>query len=232
MSENISRTGVNYVGIDRAGTASLYKVDAIKEFTGFPDSLNNRYNASLVFTPDSEAEFNKRVSSPLATIAADLDFTLYLAGRDFRAHSTLLEGEYKGADVGERRKIFDRVASTNAVSRLTELSGKTVEYKYLLVGGTLILTAIDIPDWVLETRTRLWAAYENEGLTPPAAMKDILHITVARITGLSTQDRMEKLKIFGQKVQEVRHTISGDPLVLEVDRVSTVPPLELLNNKP
>lgn len=228
MSETTSGTGKKYAGIDRAGTAALYQEGSIKEFPGFPESLNNRFNVSLLFTPDSEAEFKRRVTDPLREIGNELGIEFYLASRDFRIHSTLLEGLYEGTDTNEGQNKFERIKANQTVQSLDNLVGKTLQYKYLLIDkGNILLTAIDIPEWVLKARTDLSRVYSEQGLKP-LNMTNILHISVGRMTQLPSKDRAEKFKTYRQEVAHLRHQISSSPLVLEVGTVSRIPPLELL----
>lgn len=229
MPENISGPGRKYVGIDRSGKAALYQERAIKEFTGFPESLNNRFNVSLRFAPDSEALFRQRVTNPIGTIGEGLGIEFFLASRDFHIHSTLLEGLYEGLDPAEREEKFKQLRVSQAIDVVVRhLVGKTIEYKYLLIDkGNLLLTAINIPDWVLTTRADLTEAYTSQGLKP-LLMTDILHISVARITRLPVEDRMSKLGKYRQRITGLRHQLSRDPLTLKVGAVSTIPPLDLL----
>lgn len=53
MSKRIRGVAEKHAGIDRDGTSALYKAGGIQKFGGFPDTLNNRYNASLIFTPNA-----------------------------------------------------------------------------------------------------------------------------------------------------------------------------------
>lgn len=229
MPEKVSGPGRKYVGIDHAGTQALYQEGAIKEFTGFPESLNNRFNVSLRFTPDSEALFRQKVADPVAAIGKDLGIEFFLASRDFHIHSTLLEGLYEGLDPTERERKFKQLRASQAVDVVVrQLVGKKIEYKYLLIDkGNLLLTAINIPDWVLTTRADLAKAYTSQGLKP-LLMTDILHISTARITRLPTEDRVSKLRKYKQRIAGLRHQLSRNPLTLEVGAVSTVPPLDLL----
>lgn len=228
MSEGVSGPGRKYVGIDHTGTQALYQEGAIKEFTGFPESLDNRFNVSLLFIPDSEALFKQRVANPVAEIGNNLGIEFILAGRDFRTHTTLLEGLYEGLDLAGRNEIFKQLRESQAVNAIQQLVGKKIEYKYLLIDkGNLLLAAINIPDWVLTIRADLTKTYTSQGLKP-LLMTDILHISTARITRLPVENRMSKLRKYKQRIADLRHQLSRNPLTFEVGAVSTVPPLELL----
>lgn len=158
-------------------------------------------------------------------------FDFFLAGRDFKLHSTLLEGLYEGTDVAERQQKFAQVLDGQSVGALLNgLVGKTIEYKYLLVDkGNLLLTALEIPEWVLAAREELAEAYTGQGLKP-LLITDMLHISAARITGLPTEDQAQKLRVYGQRMAKLRHQISAEPLVLEIGAASTGSPLNLLRS--
>lgn len=230
MSENLTGTGAKYAGIDRAGTAALYQEGAIQEFPGFPESLNNRFNVSLRFTPDSENAFRERVGDQIATTGNELGVGFILAGQDFTLHSTLLEGLYEGTDLAERQHKFAQILASRTVQGSLHLVGRKIEYKYLLIDkGNLLLTAIKIPEWVLTARGELADAYTSQGLKP-LFITDILHISAARITSLPSEDRASILRMYGQRMAELRHQISSNPLVLEVGAISTGSPLALLRS--
>ncbi|OGY09715.1 MAG: hypothetical protein A2700_00580 [Candidatus Blackburnbacteria bacterium RIFCSPHIGHO2_01_FULL_44_64] len=229
MAELITPVERKYAGIQLSGLKAL-REGTIPEFSGFPDSLNNRYNASFVFTPNSTAQFEERVAQPLAAIADQAGIGLYLASRDFCVHSTLLEGAWEGEDQAVKQALFGQIHSAEAIGKLDLLVGKKIEFQYLLIGGNTVLTAVNIPEWVLAARAQLNDVYRTHGLKP-LSMDNILHITVARMTRLPEGDKEEKIKAFQayrKMARDLRHSISASPLILEVGAVSTVPPLELL----
>lgn len=232
MPENVSGPGRKYIGIDHAGTQALYQKGGISEFAGFPESLRDRLNVALKFTTESETLLRERVIEPLLLIGNGLGIEFILAGRDFPYHSTLLEGLYEGKDPTKRQQKFKAATNTEEIKRLKDLAGMRIAYKYLLIDkGNLLLTAIDIPDWVINTRSGLAVVYQNHGLKP-LPLENILHISVARITRLPTEDRSVKLREYKIKVSQLRHQISPNPIVLEVGHVSVMPSLDLLTSKP
>lgn len=231
MKESISKVGLKYAKIDRLGRNAIYKEGVVPEFNGFPESLGNRFNTSLIFDADSVDTLEQRLMGPVANIVDYLGMNCLLAGRDFTLHSTLLEGLCDREDSHERQSKFGNVANSPGVLTLANLIGNRIEYKYLLIDkGNLILTAIDIPEWVIKARDTLAETYRSQGLRP-LEMANILHISVSRITHQPRAQREETLREYAKRVTHLRHNISSNPMVLKISRLSARSSLSLLTEK-
>jgi len=158
-----------------------------------------------------------------------LNIRFILAGRDFPIHSTILEGLYeKQNDRGEeesaeeKAQIFSSLKNDKLIDQInSRLIGESLEYKYLLIDkGNLMLTAIKIPENILDVREGLSKRYESAGLKP-LPMTNILHMSLGRMTELpeNEDERKEALKIYQQEIVKLRHLISADPLELTADNV-------------
>lgn len=221
--------GRKYATINRAGRKAA-REGAFAEHTGWPESLKDRFNASILFDDASEQTVQDRILSRLETLEKQLGISIYLAQRDFPLHSTVLEGvleNEKEAPVPqheERRvSLFSDIRKgTPAADVEGTLMGTDIEYKYLLIDkGNILLTSAEIPQKVLDARGTLGTEYREKGLRP-LPMTNILHCSLGRISGFpkSPQDDTGRiLKEYTEALLALRHEISKNPLHLKVHEI-------------
>lgn len=228
--ENISGTGRKYAGIDRIGRRALSEESRIQEFPGFPESLKNRFGVVLRFTSDSEQEIKNRISDHIQDIGEQFRIGFIIAGRDYPLHSTLLEGPYEGQDAVTRDNIFESLVGSSEIAKITDdLLGRKLDYKYLLLDkGNVLLTAIDIPDYLINLREELAALYKGKNLKP-APLDNLLHISLARMVNLPEEDKQSKFSIYRKQMTQLRHNISTDSLSLEIKSVQASSIFDLLH---
>lgn len=221
MKEFGGKIGQKYAGIDLKGRRLLQEGGQIKEFKGFPETLKDRFNVSLRFNETSEAVLRERIQKPFEIMEQNLGLKLFLFGRDFPAHTTVLEGFYEDPDKSERDNFFSLLRGypevQEAIGRIKQLE---IIYKYLLSDhlGNSLLTSVEIPDDIFEARDRFTEIYTDCALKP-LGIANILHITLARISSLPKENLPEKLKEFETKLRKLRQDISREPLKLQVGDV-------------
>jgi len=211
--------GLKYAEIDLAGKNSLNKAE-IKRFEGLDESLKNRFISALQFSPESEKEVERRITSEMAKIAVEFGISFTLAGKDFPLHSTIGEGLYEGKDDSEREEIFDQTHGDKKLDDiLSRISKEPIEYKYLLLDkGNVILSAIKIPEEITAARSELASFYQEKGMKP-LLMENILHITIGRMNEIPEEGKEESFEGYKKKMIALRHAISSDPIKLQVSGV-------------
>jgi len=217
--------GRKYAKIDLSGRKAIEQ-DEVVEHSGFPESLRDRMNASLLFDPDSEDIIRATILDQVEQLEKQLGIEFIIAGRDYPIHSTLLEGLYERqpdkneTDSDEARgRIFTSLERDKSISEaLNELIGRQLNYKYLLLDkGNLLLTATEIPEDILKARDSLAEKYKAAGLKP-LYMANILHLSLSRIAKLPEDEggRKRALAEYKQELIKMRHRVSSDPLKLTV----------------
>lgn len=209
--EKINPILKKYAGIDMKGRERIKSAD-FKIFTGFDESLQNRFLTAAEFSSDSINLLRERVLNELIEIENSLEVTFAMAGRDFPIHSTLMEGLFENTQMEDRANIFDELSKKINI----EINGSEIAFDYVLIdGGNLLLVAKDIPSNILEIRDKLYEDYSAEG-AKPMSMENILHISLARIIDLPADFDSEE---YTKTLIGIRHAISSDPLVLTVENV-------------
>ncbi len=224
-----------YAGIDFDGRNTA-KQGQLETFRGFPPSLANRMNVSLLFDEESQELVKREVMKPLDNIDHDTGINILLAGADYPIHTTVLEGEYEGNDTNERQAIFHNLQHSGSVDyasrNLTDLS---LEFNHLLIDkkGGIILTAVCIPQEITDTRDRLTSLYQEHDLKV-LPQHNILHITVGRVIGLPL-DREEsqnaQVRLEDSIVKLRRYEISPHPLTLQVASIYKGSALNLISKQ-
>ncbi len=229
---NISPEGLKYIGMNRSGIAAL-RSGKIEEFKGFSDSLANRFVIALTFSPSSLTRVGRLTQAIRMGIERGMGIKMIIADIDFPLHSTVMEGFEAPQSVEARKQIFSSLSENESLRQLASaLEGQFIEYKYLLLDkGNIILTAIDIPDFILETRRELEGIYMEAGLKP-ALLDNLLHISLARMIHIPESAKENGFSEYIKFMQFLRHTISHRPLSLQVGRVLCQPTLDLLRTNP
>lgn len=182
-------------------------------FTGFAESLQNRFITALEFSPDSINRLQERVINGLEDIENHLGVKFAIAGRDFPIHSTLMEGLLENTQEEQRSDIFNKLGTEIEL----DVNGIEVTFDFVLIdGGNIILVAKDIPDILLKIREKLSSHYTNAG-AKPLAMENILHVSLARIVDLPIDFNHE---LYLNSIISLRHDVSSDPLVLAAENVA------------
>ena len=207
-----------YAGINQRGRTLLRRGEVV-EFTGFPESFQNRINASLIYTPESVEVFDRYVLQKVAKIGEEEGIQFRLAKKDELLHSTILDSDYLGDDPDEREGIFSDLVQSEDWKKITEqLKGLELTFQYILLDGrNLILTCADIPSTVVEARSELSGISKSYGLVP-RDMSNILHITLGRMTQLPADEKNGNFSSYVEKIRNLRHEISEKPLVLITDK--------------
>lgn len=208
-----------YAGINQRGRNLLLR-DEVVEFTGFPDTFQNRINASLIYTPESVETVDRYVLQKVAKIGEEEGIQFRLAKRDALLHSTVLDIDYLGNDPDEREGVFSDLVQGEDWKKITEqLTGLELTFQYILLDGqNLIMTCADIPSPVVEARSKLSGICKSYDLAP-VDMSNILHITLGRMTQLPTDEQNENFNSYVERIRNLRHEISEKPLVLTADKL-------------
>ncbi len=216
--------GKKYGNINTKGKKALEN-NEVDEFNSVPEKLKERFNASAFIDSSSEETLKREVLDEIEKIGNDLGIELFLAGRDFPIHISILEGLFTAntddqENTEEREKVFNELQNNNDLKNDLSalLAGKTIEFKYILIDkGNLILTSVDIPDFILEARAMLSSKYEKAHLKT-LSMANILHMTIGRISKLPEDtDNLTKYK---ELIVKLRHIISASPLTLTISNIN------------
>ena len=173
---------------------AAYQAGTVKLFTGFPDSLRNRFNVCVVID-------GSELSEKICRAAESLGLEFILAGRNFPLHSTMLEGLWEG-DLENRDVVFGRVLQ-EITPRLEEFPPPMPHYHRLVLDGSgnLLLLSTYVPGEVLRLREYLTEVYERQGLKP-LPLDNLFHCTVMRFRDVSA-NTLGVLRRFHQFVDDM-----------------------------
>lgn len=225
--------GKKYAGINHSGRKALDSRE-VSEFNSVPEQLKKRFNLSVSLKDSSEETLRTMVLDEVIKIGDQLGIKLFLAGRDFPIHISILEGLFtpgtqEDEEINKRQEeIFNELKYNKELQdKLSNiLAGKTIEFKYLLIDkGNIILTSTDIPEFILEARKLLSDRYSEADLKP-LAMNNILHMTISRVSGLP--ENKDLLLQYKEELVKLRHSVSAHPLQLTIGSVSSQSSYDLL----
>lgn len=224
--------GNKYANIDQRGRRAV-DLGEIELFRGASEQLKERFNFSLFFSSSSTESLKRVVLDEIESLSGRLGINLFLTGRDFPAHVTILEGtptfmENKAENEVALDQIFDDLKNNAELKKKLSnmLVGKTVEFKYILIDrGNLILTCVDIPEFIIEARKLISDAYSTSHIKP-LEIKNILHITLSRI--VSIPENPEILNRYKEEIIKLRHIVSKNPLSLTFGSVESGRSYDLL----
>lgn len=169
-----------------------YRDGSVKPFGGFI-GLENRYNISARFTPDSEKVLQSEVVEYLDGVGPAYGLVGLFVGNKprttFPFHSTVLEGRYNGVSEVEKDEIFRDVRKDPRLLEVMGLvSGTSIAFDHLLLAKESILVAASqIPASIQEAREILVEVYSVRGLEV-LPMDNILHSTMVRILQIPRSD--------------------------------------------
>src|SRR3989338_4220662 len=158
--------GRKYARIDLSGREAL-RSGEINEFKGFSEDFERRFNVWIGFTPESNEEVTERLTKPLETIERDLSLKLFLGGRDYSIHATLMQGDSaEELEVGKRAEIRSILAhDTELRATSEELKGLHLPFKYVLIDkGNVLLNVANIPSVIERMRATIADAFGRNKL--------------------------------------------------------------------
>ncbi|MDO8591182.1 MAG: hypothetical protein Q7R65_04380 [bacterium] len=203
-----------YAGIRDAGRVA-YQTGSVKAFPGFSESLKKRVCMMLRFNPEA-SRFIEALNLELVWSHPSF-FTFLVAGRDFPLHATLLEGE-SSEEVTSFSGALDSVR--NCV--VDELLGRKIVFDQFIAdaGGSVILAATEIPEYVVKARMVVADYYTSEKLRV-LPLDNILHSTQVRITRLPGDEEVERrgLASFHRRVEEINARLERAPINARVESV-------------
>lgn len=221
--ERLSPIAEKYARIDLSGRKGLSEDEPnIVEFTGFSPELEKNFASVLTFSAETEREIQKRVLNRIRAAGSVSNIEFFESLKDYPLHATLLEG-LSGDEAQKRQGIFDVIATDKMTnSMLEELKGSKLEFKYVLLDkGNVLLTAIDIPQVVLEIRKQLAELLEN-----------IFHMSVARMRKvLKGGDVQNLFTEYKNNMIRLRHDISANPIKAQVSGTMKVPVYNFLTRQ-
>ena len=191
-------------------------------FSGFPPSLEKRFNASVIFTRESTLVARERLIEPIKEKSRQLGLRYFLADADFPFHSTLKEAEWKG-EVGTLDRDFEAAEKT-ASALSSGLVGETFEYSLLLAGGNVLLCSDEVPPKVEAFRSELEKSLGQSFSPLPL---DFLHSTLCRLKTCGGSVAMVE---YAAAICKLRIELAENPLELKVERVYCGSALSLLNS--
>lgn len=176
-------------------------------------------SACLIFNELSREKVNSQVIQKILNMGRKYGIEFWLAGNNYEIHSTLTFA-YPGYDIldEERLELYRKVeADPETQALLKKINGPIkLDFKYLLINGdNITLNAVDVPESVVSFRRSMGKIFERYNLPIIRTLENFLHITIARIKKLPTENRDEKIKQFVRELRGLRHEISKNPIQLE-----------------
>ncbi|MEZ4114044.1 MAG: hypothetical protein R3B65_01110 [Candidatus Paceibacterota bacterium] len=215
--KNLGRT---YAGINLEGRKAM-KDGSVPEFKGFPPEFEKRMNVWAEFSNETKEEIKERIIKPLEEIESSTNIDFYLADRDFKIHSSIMQGKLDG-DLNVNEKYQNLLENSDKLKKVSEeLSGISIELKYLLFDkkGTIILASTKIPDQIPESRDLIKEAYAEESIY--ALDIPIFHLTIGRVLKLPEIEQVpESMKKLKTLIRNLRLQISSDPINAKIDGVN------------
>lgn len=226
-------------GIHGAGTAAL-RAGTVEPFTGYPESLKNRFGVYFRYTAPSEQLVKRIVLDEVTQIGQDLGIGLFVAGRPVPdghpIHTTVLECLYEGEDYNLRSKIFgehplmDRgglvdsaVSQAFTLRRRLDSPGLFINREWylrfnvvLVDKGPILLAANEIPQEIIDIRGELAEEYTRVGLRP-LPLDNLLHMTLTRMTKVVNPEQADE---YIERMEALHQKIAEDPLILQVRALS------------
>lgn len=208
--------GEKYAKNDLKGRKA-FNEDGVKEFGEWPEKWKTEFSTVLVFDEATEKLIEEQLISKILAKGQELGFEFAIAGRDYPMHSTLQPGMFEG-DQDARTEAYEKMAADTKVAETAEkLAGKEIEYKYLLTNAdSITLNSTAIPSEVREFRESIDAAGKANNVAV-GLWKDILHISLMRITHLPEENREAKMAEFKKFLIDLRHEISSKPVIAKTD---------------
>lgn len=227
-------------GIHEAGTAAL-RAGSVEPFTGYPESLKNRFGVYFKYTQPAEQLVRKQVLDEVTKIGQDLGIGLFVAGHPVPdghpIHTTVLEGLCQESSPMDREELFDMLSKLGLKTLRGVLfddfysSGALLQFKFDTVvvdKVSMLLAATQIPQQVIDLRDELsWMYSLKWSSLKPLPLDNLLHMTLTRITKTvhpsHADEYIERMEALHQKVAE-------NPLTLQVRTLARGSAYDLLND--
>lgn len=233
LMERLSPIAEKYARIDLSGRKGLSEDEPnIVEFTGFSPELEKNFASVLTFSAETEREIQERVINRIRAAGLTSNIEFFESLKDYPLHATLLEG-LSGDEAQKRQGVFDAIATDEMTNSMLEaLKGTELEFRYVLIDkGNVVLTAIDIPQAVLEIRKSLAELYEKAGLTL-RPLENILHMSVARMRKVPKGEDVQNLFTeYKNNMIRLRHDISANPIKAQISGTMKVPVYNFLTRQ-
>ena len=173
----------------------------------------------LTFDGPSREEVNARVTQKVLEMGRKYGIEFWLADDTYEMHSSLTF-IYPGHDITdkERTDLYKKIeADPETKAVLERMSGPIkLDFKYLLINGNNItLNAVEIPESIVSFRRSMGRILAKYNLPVIHTLENFLHITIARIKKLPTENYEERMKQFRKELRALRHEISKNPIQLE-----------------
>lgn len=234
--------GRKYGSIDLKGRKKLRESpNEIQEFPGFdsPDqkeATENTFNVSALFEGVSVEKVKDAVTERLKKIAEGQGLKFITAADEFPLHSTLELGEYQKNQPRQKtkQKLFSGLSQDpELINLVKECEGLEIEFKYLLMDkSNVLLTAVDIPQQVLDLRAKLTDFYLRNNLKP-LPIENMLHVSLGRMVGFPEDPELkaQSLKGYEKQMVKLRHELSSSPIKAKIGKVFLGITSDLLHNK-
>jgi len=219
-----------YAQIDLEGRKALRQEDGVKKFDGFSENLKERFGSTIIFEDQSRGIIRDSLIDEIKSISQATGIDFIFADYDFPLHATLLEGLCEDETV--RDELFKKIKENDQLMKIiNSLNGLEIEFKYLLLDkANVLLTCSHIPREIINARKEISAVFEKSGLKP-LRLENILHITIARMTELPKVEQEKKFHEYKNKIIQLRHEISLQPLKLKILKVSSGSTFDFLTFK-
>ena len=183
---------------------STFRSGDFRLWTGLPEG--DRLNPVVAAVLTVDAGFNN-LTSAIDHIAAKNNVTISLAGRNFRAHSTL--ALKKGVNLLDGVGDFSQPAAG--------LAGKVWSFEHLAVTPNMIIGSETAPASVAPVRAELKGAMATYGIYLSEKDEiDIVHATLARVM---KWESVNDLQQYADDLLELRVKLAEQPLAITVESI-------------
>lgn len=241
-------------GIHEAGTAAL-RAGSVEPFTGYPETLKNRFGVYFRYTEKSERLLrDRRILNEVEEIAQDLGIGLFLAGRPnpggYPLHTTVLEGLYEGGsdprpfvfgedsmmesgglrdNVFHRGSALDRTKLGDLYYAILAPEKRDYQLKFnavLVDKGPVLLAATEIPQEIIDIRGELAEIYTQAGCKP-LPLDNLLHMTLTRMTRVVDPLQADE---YIRQMRLLHQEVVEDPLFLSVRTIDRKNAFDMLTS--
>src|SRR3989344_3342374 len=199
----------------------------IRPFQGYPiDFLRKQMNFILELDEESRVQIIERVARPLSEIAQRYNVPSIFTGfGDLPPHITLQPANFLNMSPESQQELLTRLKSDKShldwISKILRCSERTYQMNTLVLGGNMYVYTRGQP--VEQVIYGQEANNESSGLIP-VEYKDIIHISVGRVTEKPSNGFLSNFA--DEAYETVEKSIAEDPVSVRVNDVFVGPSIE------
>ncbi|OGM27075.1 hypothetical protein A2962_03160 [Candidatus Woesebacteria bacterium RIFCSPLOWO2_01_FULL_39_61] len=218
----------------------------IRPFQGYPiDFLRKQMNFILELDEESRVQIIERVARPLSEIAQRYNVPSIFTGfGDLPPHITLQPANFLNMSPESQQELLTRLKSDKShldwISKILRCSERTYQMNTLVLGGNMYVCTRETYPSAYKARKLIERIYtrgqpveqviygqeannESSGLIP-VEYKDIIHISVGRVTEKPSNGFLSNFA--DEAYETVEKSIAEDPVSVRVNDVFVGPSIE------